>query len=336
MTSVGIVGCGYWGPNIIRNFYALKSVDFRWACDLVPENLGRVNSQYPTIKTTKDYTELLSDTSLDAIIIATPVETHFKLAKLALEAGKHVLIEKPMTATVEESKELIALAKKQKRVLMVDHTFIYTGAVKKMRDMMEKGEMGQILYFDSVRINLGLIRHDINVIWDLAPHDIAIMLHLIGKRPISVAASGVCQIGNTQEEVGYVTVKFPDNIIGHVHVSWLSPVKVRKIMVGGSDKMVIYDDVEPTEKIKIYDKGVHITPEMKRKETPFNPIYRAGDILIPKIDQDEALLVEAQHFIQCIESNAQPITDGEAGLAVVEILEATTKSLAVQGKEVLL
>ena len=327
MVNIGVIGYGYWGPNLVRNIASIPTAHLSWICDTSESSLQKVKQLYPHTQRTNSIDDLLHDDTLDAIVIATPVETHADIARRVISAGKHVLIEKPFTSNARDARSLIALAKQKKVKLMVGHTFIYSGAVRKMKQLIDTGTIGDVFYFDSVRINLGLIREDINVLWDLAPHDISIMLHLMKQKPSYVHATGVCQIGKTMEEVAYLTIGFPNDAIAHIHTSWLSPVKVRRMLIGGSKKMLVYDDVEPSEKVRIYDKGVHITPRMKRGETPFTPLYRAGDILIPQLDHTETLRTECEHFIDCIINNTQPLSDGTAGLAVVEILEAAQKSL---------
>jgi len=292
--NIAIVGCGYWGPNLIRNFYQTNDVKVSYVCDSNKEKLKNIKKLYPDIKLSESYSEVLQNEDIDALCIVTPLSTHYKIAKEALLAGKHVLVEKPFVQTSKEAKELIELAKEKKRVLMVDHTFIYTGAVQKIKDLSLKGELGEIIYFDSERINLGLIRKDANVLWDLAVHDISIIDYLISQKPLSVSALGSSPILRGGEEMAHLAIKHEGGIVSHVHVSWLSPLKIRKVLVGGTKKMVLYDDVEPTEKIKIYDRGVDID---MNAVTPFSPLYRSGDILIPKIDQTEALKNLCEHFI---------------------------------------
>jgi predicted dehydrogenase len=323
IVNVGIVGLGYWGPNLLRNFSLAKQCKVKYGCDLSDALLKKFSQQYHFVKFVNDYQILLDDKELDAVLIATPVSTHFPLAKLALEHGKHVLVEKPMATNTKECNQLIELAKKNNRTLLVDHTFLYTGAVRKIKELINKNELGKLTYFDSERINLGLIQSDSNVIWDLAPHDIAIMNYLFeGHIPESVFAIGTRHVNNKFEEMAHVTVKYSSGLVGHLHVSWLSPVKIRKILVGGDKKMILYNDIEPSEKIRIYDKGVYCD-----EITSFKPAYRSGDVLIPTLDNSEALLVEANHFVQCVLGKEKPISDGKSGLEVVRILEACDESL---------
>lgn len=334
--KVGVIGCGYWGPNLIRNFNENYHTELRYACDLEDERLERIALRYPAVTTTKNYKDLLRDKEVQVIAIATPVHTHYNLAREALEAGKHVLIEKPLTPSVKEAEKLVALSKKKNLILFTDHTFIYTGAVKKMKEFMSSGEIGDVYYFDSVRVNLGLFQQDINVIWDLAPHDISIMDHLIPEKPRSVVAVGSSHAGSGIEDIAYVTVRFAGDLIAHFHLNWLSPVKIRKIIVGGSRKMIVFDDLDPAEKIKIYDKGI-ILAHTDKKQIYQNIIqYRIGDMYAPKIDHTEALKGMVDHLAHCITNNLNPITDGESGLRVVRILEAADKSIKKGGSTVLL
>ena len=333
MIKVGIIGYGYWGPNLVRNFVEVPGSQVVAVSDLRPDRLTAVSARYPTINTTTDHRDLLIDPKIDAIAIATPVSTHYEIAMQALQAGKHVLVEKPMTATSEQSMRLIEEAERRQRVLMVDHTFVYTGAVRKIRDLVEKNEIGEIYYYDSVRVNLGLFQHDVNVIWDLAVHDLSIMDYVLGVFPIAVSATGINHLPGQPENVAYVTLFFERNMIAHVHVNWLSPVKVRRTLVGGSQKMIVYDDLEPSERIKVYDKGVTFN---QSSESVYQMLlgYRTGDMWAPQLDITEALRVEALHFIRCIERGERPVTDGEAGLRVVHILEAATRSMLKRGQPV--
>ena len=330
MINVGVIGYGYWGPNMVRNFYANKDARVAWVCDLSKDRLALVESGYPTVKTTTDHKDILKDSGVDAVVISTPVSAHFPLAQEALESGKHVLLEKPMTSTVEQSEKLVDLAEKKKRTLMVDHTFLYTGAVRKMKELVQSGELGDIYYFDSVRVNLGLFQHDVNVIWDLAPHDFAIMDFLLQKDPEMVSAVGMCHLGDL-ENIAYVTVQYPGNLLGHIHVNWLAPVKVRTTLIGGTKKMIVYDDNEPSEKIKIYDKGVSYSD---KKEDVYQMLvqYRSGDMLAPKLEPSEALKLVSKEFTDSINENRKPLTDGVAGLRVVKLLESANESIKQKGK----
>jgi predicted dehydrogenase len=290
--------------------------------------------RYPSAKLTSDYNQLLADRELDAVVIATPVATHFEFARLALEAGKHVLLEKPFTACSIEAEQLIELARRKRLTLMVDHTFIYTGAVKRMKAIVDSGDLGELLYFDSVRVNLGLFQKDINVVWDLAPHDLAIMDYVLDYKPISVSATGSCHIEKGIENIAYVLLRFPGEFIAHFHFNWLSPVKIRKMLLAGSSKMVVYDDIEPTEKIRIYDKGVTSNRNGEEREKAYETLvsYRTGDVWVPKLDHTEALHYVCTEFLDSIRDNRPPLTDGNAGLRVVRLLEAAEQSMRENGR----
>ncbi len=328
--KVAVIGLGYWGPNLVRNFLGTDGIDGVIGCDKDAQRLTNIKRRFPETELSDDYPDILRRDDVEIVAIATPVSSHFSLAKAALEAGKHCWVEKPFTATVAQAETLINLAEKKGLKIMVDHTFIYTGAVRKIKDLIDKGVLGDLYYFDSVRINLGLFQHDVNVVWDLAPHDLSIMDYLIEKRPVSVSAVGSCHIGNRLENIAYLTVNFDNDIIAHFHVNWLAPVKIRTVMIGGTKSMILYDDMENSEKVKVYDKGV----EVKTKEGVYQTLvqYRMGDMYAPKLDQTEALTIATQHFVDCIRENKVPITDGVAGLNVVRILEAADSSIKQQGK----
>jgi predicted dehydrogenase len=329
--TVGVIGCGYWGPNLARNFAENEKSSLRWLCDTDAHRLAVLGRRYPAARSTQNYRELLNDPQLDAVVIATPVNTHYPLAQQALRAGKHILMEKPLTATSRQAEELILLAEQNGCTLMVDHTFVYTGAVRKIKELVDSGELGDLLYFDSVRINLGLFQNDINVVWDLAPHDLSIMDYLIGRQPVAVAATGSCHIERGIENIAYVMLRFADDFIAHFHFNWLSPVKIRRALLAGSKKMVVYDDIEPTEKVRIYDKGVMVTrrDEKTDPEAAYTTLvsYRTGDVWVPKLDTTEALRYVGQEFIAAINEKRPPLTDGYAGLRVVHLLEAAQQSL---------
>jgi predicted dehydrogenase len=329
--NIGVIGYGYWGPNLVRNFSEISGATVKTVSDFKPELLAKVQSRYPTIQTTTDCQDIFSDPDIDAVIIATPVSTHFKLALEALKAGKHILVEKPMTVTSEEGQRLIDEAEKRNRVLMVDHTFVYTGAVRKMHELVSSGELGDIYYYDSVRVNLGLFQHDINVLWDLAVHDLSIMNHILKLKPCAVSATGISHVPGGLENIAYLTLFFENNLIAHIHVNWLAPVKVRRTLIGGSQKMIVFDDLEPSEKVKIYDRGITIN---ENADNLYQMMvgYRSGDMWSPKLDITEALKTEGDHFIRCIKQGERPITDGEAGLQIVKILEAATQSMKQQGR----
>ncbi len=328
--KVAVIGLGYWGPNLVRNFLGTDGIGGVIGCDKDAQRLANIKRRFPETELSDDYPDILRRDDVEIVAIATPVSSHFSLAKAALEAGKHCWVEKPFTATVAEAETLINLAEKKGLKIMVDHTFIYTGAVRKIKDLIDKGVLGDLYYFDSVRINLGLFQHDVNVVWDLAPHDLSIMDYLIDKRPVSVSAVGSCHIGNRLENIAYLTVNFDNDVIAHFHVNWLAPVKIRTVMIGGTKSMILYDDMENSEKVKVYDKGV----EVKTKEGVYQTLvqYRMGDMYAPKLDQTEALTIATQHFVDCIRENKVPITDGVAGLNVVRILEAADCSIKQQGK----
>ena len=331
--SVGVAGLGYWGPNLVRNFGEVENCKVVMACDLDEERLKLICNRYPFIEVTTKYDDLITAPDIDAIAIATPISTHYELVRKALERGKHVLVEKPMCASVKEAKSLIKMVQDCNKILMVDHTFLYAASIRKIKEFISSGDLGEIYYFDSVRINLGLFQPDVNVVWDLGPHDFSIATYLIGEEPVSVSVLGKDVDDNKVACMAYITLKFGSGIIAHIHVSWLSPVKVRRIIVGGSKKMIIYDDVEPTEKVKVYDTSVQFD---YAKENPLQPTYRLGDIHVPRLEQEEALWVEAAHFVDCILNGKKPLTDAESGLAVVRILEASDTSLRQGGREVML
>ncbi len=327
---IGVIGYGYWGPNLVRNFHLQDDAIVAMVADRDEKRLAQVRREYPAIATVRDADELLYDPAIDAVSIATPISTHFALAKAALENGKHVLIEKPMTHTSAQAKELMAVAEKNTRTLMVGHTFIYTGAVQKMRELIDAGELGTLYYFDSARFNLGLLQQDSNVLWDLAPHDLSIVLHLIDERPEAVQAFGRMHVGKTQEEFAFMVLRYKSGFHAHIRASWLSPLKIRLTLLAGSKKMVVFDDVEPSEKVRIYDKSVMLAAPAE-EVTAFNPIYRAGDVLIPALDRAEALKKETMHFLDCIRTGKKPLSDGKAGLEVVQLLEAAQESMKQNG-----
>ena len=327
MHHIGVIGCGYWGPNLIRNFSQMNRTRVIGVADLRKKRLEHMKSLYPEITITTDYNDLLIDEKINIIAVATPVRTHFEFASQALRAGKHLFIEKPMTTSVKEAKELIKIAQEKKLKLMVGHTFLYTAAVRKMKEVIDSGELGDIYYINSQRLNLGLFQQDINVIWDLAPHDISIINFLLAKEPEKVSAFGASHLNTKIEDVATVTLDYGQNLIAFVQCSWLDPDKVRKMTVVGSKKMMVYDDVHPTEKIRIYDKAVEV-PEHYDTYTEFHYSYKYGDVLIPKIEGKEPLREELNHFIDCIENNTTPISDGHNGLGVIKVLEQCSKTLS--------
>lgn len=333
MINIGIVGYGYWGPNLVRNFAETPGATVAAVSDLDSAKLGVVQKRFPAVKTTTDYRELLTDPGIDAIAIATPVNTHFELALAALRAGKHVWVEKPMTETSEQARQLVDEAQRRNLVLHVDHTFIYTGAVQKMAELIKGGELGRIYYYDSIRVNLGLFQRDVSVISDLAVHDFSILDHLLDEHPVAVTASGTNHFPGTPENLAYVTLFYESGTIAHANVSWLAPVKVRQILVGGSQKMITYDDLQPSEKIKVYDKGVSFTDD-PQKIQEMRVGYRTGDMWAPRLAVTEALGVEGAHFVDCIENSLVPKTDGLLGLRVVQLIEAANQSMRRKGETV--
>ncbi|NQU94907.1 MAG: Gfo/Idh/MocA family oxidoreductase [Candidatus Omnitrophica bacterium] len=333
MVHIGVIGYGYWGPNLVRNFAETPGCKVIAVTDLRPERLSAVKQRYPYVKTTNDYRDLLTNKDLDAVAIATPCSTHFKIAMEALKAGKHVLLEKPLATTKEKASLLIKEADRRKRVLMVDHTFVYTGAVRRIKELIKSKELGDIYYYDAVRVNLGLFQHDVNVIWDLAVHDVSVIDYLLPMRPYAVSATGMSHVANQPENIAYLTLFFKNRLIAHIHVNWLAPVKVRRTLIGGSQKMIVYDDLEPSEKVKVYDKGINVKSDAKSIYKMLVS-YRTGDIWVPQLDITEALRTEAAHFVNCIEKKKHPITDGESGLRVVQILEAATKSISCKGRPI--
>jgi predicted dehydrogenase len=331
MINIGVIGYGYWGPNIVRNFSALDGAVVQAICDSNLESLNRARKTYPQIKTTQDCCEVLNATNIDAVAVITPVSTHYDLAKRALQNGKHVFVEKPFTSTVAQAEELIELAERKKLTIMVDHTFIFTGAVRKIKRLIEEKALGDLYYYDSVRVNLGLFQSDVNVIWDLAPHDFSVMDFLVDEKPSAVAACGKAHV-NGLEDTAYITVHFDNNMIAHFNVNWLSPVKVRTTLIGGEKRMLVWNDLEADEKIRIYDKGV----EVKNRESSYNlrVSYRSGDMYAPKVDQVEALRHETEYFLSCLSTGARPENDGQAGLRVVKLLDACNQSMKQNGRSV--
>jgi predicted dehydrogenase len=335
MIKAGIIGYGYWGPNIVRNFQAHPDIQVVRVSDRSTDRLKVLKSNHPEIDCSTDENSILTDPEIDLVAVITSISTHFRLAKKALENGKHVFVEKPFTATSKQAEELIEIAAKKNLLITVDHTFIFTGAVEKMKNLVDQ-ELGNLYYYDSVRVNLGLFQYDANVIWDLAPHDLSIMFYINSNfKPVSVNAVGADHMANGFVDVAYLTVKGNDNFIGHFHCNWLSPVKVRKTLVVGSKKMLVWDDLEADEKIKVYNKQVE---KIKDKDEFYNlqMKYHHGEIVIPIVQQSEALKKETAHLVDCLMHNKRPINGGEEGLEVVRILEASDKSLKSGGKEILI
>ena len=333
MIRVGVIGYGYWGPNLVRNFAERPDAQVVVVADRRPERLALVERRYPGIRVTADPADLIADPAVDAVVIATPVALHFDLAIAALRAGKHVLVEKPMASTSEEASRLIDEAARRRLVLMVDHTFVYTGAVQKMGELVGSGELGDLYYYDSVRINLGLFQQDVDVLWDLAVHDLSIMDFVLPQQPVSVSATGLAHVPGKPKNIAYMTMFFDGPMIAHVHASWLAPVKVRRTLLGGSRRMVVFDDLEGSEKIKVYDSGISVDPS---PENVYQMMvgYRTGDMWAPKLGVTEALAVEAAHFVDCVARSTRPKSDGEAGLRVVRLLEAASASMQNHGRPV--
>jgi predicted dehydrogenase len=329
MIRVGVIGYGYWGPNVVRNLHGLENVCVAVVCDKSPAALARVRKTYPGISTTTDANEVLRSPEIDAVAVITPVWTHYELAKTALENGKHVFVEKPLTSSAAQAEELIEIAARKKLTIMVDHTFLFTGAVRKIRELTEKGVLGNLYYYDSLRVNLGLFQHDVSVIWDLAPHDLSIMDHLIKKEPEAIVATGEKHL-NGVEDVAFMTIHFPDSVIAHINVNWLSPVKIRTTLIGGQKRMVVWNDLVADEKVRVYDKGVQISNGEGIRDLLVS--YRSGDMWAPQIEQTEALRVELGYFADCIMNNETPFNDGQAGLRVVRMLEAAECSIRKRGE----
>jgi predicted dehydrogenase len=331
MLHVGVIGFGYWGPNIVRNFSGIDGAKVTMVCDKRADALQVLTRDYPNIKLTSNADDILTSPEIDIVAVVTPVSSHFELAKKALENGKNVFVEKPFTDTSEHAEELIELAEWKSLSIMVDHTFIYTGAVRATKNFIDNNTLGKIYYYDSTRVNLGLFQHDVNVVWDLAPHDFSIMDYLIDEKPEELTANGIAHV-NRMEDMAYITIYFQSNLIAHFNVNWLSPVKVRTTLIGGETKMLLWNDINPDEKIKIYDKGINI----KNRENIYNLLvsYRSGDMWAPKVDNTEALKLECKHFVDCIEKGQNFSNNGIAGLRVVKLLEACNESMKNRGKPV--
>jgi len=333
--NIGVVGYGYWGPNLVRNFAETSGANLAAVADLDKKKLDVVKKRFPAITTTTRFQDLLEDPKIDAIAVATPVNTHFELGMAALKAGKHLWLEKPMTETSLQARKLVEEAEKRKLVLLVDHTFIYTGAVRKMAEIIKAGDLGRIYYYDSIRVNLGLFQRDVSVISDLAVHDFAILDYLLGEHPTAVSASGTNHFPGTPENLAYITLFYESGTIAHTNVSWLAPVKVRQILIGGSKKMITYDDLETSEKVKVYDKGISFTDDPQQIQE-MRVGYRTGDMWAPKVPVTEALRVESEHFVDCIVNGKVPETDGKLGWRIVELIEAATSSMRGKGETVYL
>jgi len=327
---IGVVGFGYWGPNIVRNFNSIDTVQVTAVCDKDTAGLKRVRQLYPEIAATTNYEEMLSKQPLDMVAIVTPVYTHYELAKLALEHGKHIFVEKPFTALVSQAEDLIEIAEKKDLKIFVDHTFLFTGAVRKIKEFIDSGVLGNLYYYDSMRVNLGLFQHDVNVIWDLAPHDLSIMDYLLDEEPQAISASGKVHFNTGLEDIAFITAYFSNNLIAHFNVNWMSPVKIRTTLIGGEKKMLVWNDLDADEKLKVYDKGV----EVQNTHGIYDLLvsYRSGDMWAPRLEQTEALKTEAEYVINCILHDEKPINDGHAGLRIVKMLEASNRSISNNGE----
>src|SRR2546430_15155876 len=337
MIRIGVIGYGYWGPNIVRNLRSLEGCQVAAVCDQSPAARKRIPQAHPDLRAASEPAELLTSAAIDAVAVVTPVSTHFELGKAALQNGKHLFMEKPFTSTTQQAEELIELAAQKNLTIMVDHTFLFTGAVRKIRQLMDEGVLGDIYYYDSTRVNLGLFQHDVSVVWDLAPHDLSIMDFLIHGKPEAVIATGETHL-NGLVDVAYITVYFPGNTIAHINVNWLSPVKIRTTLIGGEKRMLVWNDLEADEKLKIYDKGVAVNGNGNGKQGLYELLvsYRSGGMWAPRVEQTEALKVELSYFIDCVRRNQTPINDGVAGLRVVQLLEAADRSLKERGRTVTL
>jgi len=334
LIRIGVIGYGYWGPNLVRNCFEAAGAQVACVSDLRADRLELLSHRFPTVKTTRDCRELIEDPSIDAVAIATPVSTHYDLALHALREGKHVLVEKPLASDTNQVRHLMEVAQQRNRVLMVDHTFVYTGAVRKIRELVESGSLGEIYYYDSVRVNLGLFQHDVNVLWDLAVHDLSIMDYVLPFRPCAVSATGLSHVPGGTENIAYLTLFFEGSQMAHIHANWLAPVKLRRTLIGASRKMIVYDDLDQAEKIKVYDKGITLNQQNPEKLYQMLVGYRTGDMLAPQVDGTEALRREIDHFLHCIREQEEPVTGGAAGLRVVEILQAASQSMAQRGRPV--
>jgi predicted dehydrogenase len=327
--KIGVVGYGYWGPNVVRNFYNVPNAAVVSVADISPKSLERVRGVYPSMEVTTNADDILNNASIDAVAIVTPISHHYPLAKKALENGKHIFVEKPFTASVAEAEDLIELAERKNLKIMVDHTFLFTGAVRKIRELIDNGTLGKLYYYDSTRVNLGIFQHDSNVVWDLAPHDLSIIDYLIPDPPSAVVATGEKHV-NGEEDMAFITMYFPGKVIAHLNINWLSPVKVRTTLIGGEKRMLVWNDLEADEKIRVYDKGI----ERSGGNAPYDVrvIYRTGDLWVPRVEQVEALSLEARYFVDCIYKNEVPFNDGISGLRVVQMIEAINQSMAQRGE----
>ncbi|MFH1189228.1 MAG: Gfo/Idh/MocA family oxidoreductase [Candidatus Omnitrophota bacterium] len=330
MLNIGVIGYGYWGPNIVRNFNAIEGVKVSMICDRNPDALKRAGKAYPSIKTCRDHRDITASAGIDVVAVITPVSTHYTLAKESIQNGKHVFVEKPFTATAAEAEKLIGLAAGKKRKIMVDHTFIFTGAVRKIKELIDGRVLGELYYYDSTRVNLGLFQHDVNVVWDLAPHDLSVMDYVLKSKPEAIAAHGVDHFGRSLENIAYIIAYFRNNMIAHFNVNWLSPVKIRMTLISGAKKMLVWNDLDTDEKVKIYDKGVDVSGAEGLYKLLVD--YRSGDMWAPRVEHAEALKTELEYFVECIKRNRAPINDGASGMRIVKMLEASDRSLKHNGK----
>jgi predicted dehydrogenase len=331
LIRIGVIGCGYWGPNLIRNFSTFKGSEVVICSDLREDRLAHMRNLYPKLETSTDYRRVLGHNNVDAVVVATPPETHARLTIEALRAGKHVFVEKPLALSSAEGAAMVAEAEKAGRVLLTGHTFVYTAAVNKIKEVIDSGELGDIFYVSTTRVNLGIFQEHVNVVWDLAPHDVSILNYILDRMPESVATQANCSIRKNIEDVAFINLRYPGNVLAHIHVSWLNPNKIRSTTVVGSRKMLVYDDISALEKIRIYDKGVTVTPHYDTFGE-FNLSYRYGDILIPRLDDAEPLKVACQHFVDCVENGTKPRSSGAHGLEVVRVLEAAVASIREGGR----
>ncbi len=331
--GIGVIGYGYWGPNLVRNFSETAGARVIAVSDLSTDRLSAVTARYPFVRVTKDHNSLINDAAVDVVAVATPVSSHFDLAMAALKAGKHVFVEKPLAMNSDQCEQLIAEADRRKRVLMVDHTFVYTGAITFVKGMLDRRELGPVYYYDSVRVNLGLFQHDVDVIWDLGVHDLSILDYLFASKPVAVSATGARHVAGQMENIAFLTLFYSDSFIAHIHVNWMAPTKLRRTLIGGGQKMIVLDDLEPSEKLKVYDKGVSVRQD---KDSLYQMIvgYRTGDMWAPKVDLTEALTVESTHLVHCVRTGERPLTDGLMGARVVKIMEAASLSLSRRGAPV--
>jgi predicted dehydrogenase len=336
MIGIGLIGYGYWGPNLARNFASQPECELIGICEINSNRAYLAKRNHKQSIITQDYNELLKNNDIQALVIATPVSTHFKLTRDALYAGKDVLVEKPLSISSAEAAELVRIAEENDRILAVDHTFLFTGAVRKIKEIVASDDLGRIIYIDSVRINLGMFQHDVNVIYDLAPHDLSIVCYLIDQEPLAVRAMGACHAGNDIESLAYLHLEFPAGVVAHFHLNWLAPVKLRRTVIGGTRKMIVYDDMERSEKVKVYDKGIVLKENDLAAIYKVYVDYRSGDMVAPKLEHQEALAVEVEHFLTCVRQRTRPLSDGRFGLTVTRILEAAQISIKQSGRRIVL